>query len=129
LHYALARLLDNKGSGADAKSFEEAKQSALEAVRLKPDLIEARNLLSNMYLHSEQYDAAIEQSRQVLQLDPENESALYHLILALRRSGTASQSDEIEKLAKQLSGLQQASFHKEIETNRYKLVEQAPPSQ
>jgi hypothetical protein len=51
------------------------------------------------------------------------------LILALRRSGTASQSDEIEKLAKQLSGLQQASFHKEIETNRYKLVEQAPPSQ
>jgi tetratricopeptide (TPR) repeat protein len=129
LHYALARLLDNKGSGADAKSFEEAKQSALEAVRLKPDLIEARNLLTNMYLHSEQYDAAIEQSRQVLQLDPENESALYHLILALRRSGTASQSDEIEKLAKQLSGLQQASFHKEIETNRYKLVEQAPPSQ
>jgi tetratricopeptide (TPR) repeat protein len=134
LHYALARLLDNKESTANPKASAEAIQSAMEAVKLKPDFVEARNLLANMYLHADNYDGVIEQSRLVLQYDPANESAMYHLILALRRSGKAGQGDEIngeiQDLSKRLTALQQASFHKEIESNRYKLVEQgAPPAQ
>jgi tetratricopeptide (TPR) repeat protein len=124
LHYALARLLDNKESTANPKASEEAIQSAAEAVRLKPDFVEARNLLANMYLHADNYDGVVEQSRLVLKYDPLNESAMYHLILALRRSGKAGQNDEIQDLSKRLTALQQASFHKEIESNRYKLVEQ-----
>jgi tetratricopeptide (TPR) repeat protein len=124
LNYALARLLANNGSGADAKSTQEAIQSASQAVKLKPDFVEARNLLANLYIHSGHYEPAIEQSRLALRYDPANESAMYHLILALRRSGKGGENGEIQDLAKRLSELQQASFHKEIEINRYKLVEQ-----
>jgi tetratricopeptide (TPR) repeat protein len=126
LNYAIARLLANNGSGADAKSTQEAIHSASEAVRLKPDFVEARNLLANLYIHSNRYDAAIEQSRSALQYDPSNETAMFHLILALRRAGKGGENDEIQALAKRLSELQQASSHKEIEVNRYKLVEQEP---
>jgi tetratricopeptide (TPR) repeat protein len=87
--------------------------------------VEARNLLANLYIHSNRYDAAIEQSRAALQYDPSNETAMFHLILALRRAGKGG-NDEIQGLAKRLSDLQQASSHKEIEVNRYKLVEQEP---
>lgn len=130
LHYALARLLDNKGAAADASSTAEALRAAQEAVKLKPDFVEARNLLASMYIHSEQYDGAIEQSRRVLESDPSNESAIYHLIIALRRSGKSGEDGDIQQLSKQLADLQKGSFKKEIESNRYKLVEQvsSPPS-
>jgi tetratricopeptide (TPR) repeat protein len=126
LHYALARLLDDKTAGVDSNSYQEAVQSAQEAVRLKPDFIEARNLLANMYLHADKYEDAIQQSRLVLQTDPSNQSAMYHLLIALRRSGKPGQSEEIQTLATRLAELQQSSFHKEVENTRYKLVEQQP---
>jgi tetratricopeptide (TPR) repeat protein len=130
LQYALARLLANNPSAVDEKSTQEAIQAASQAVKLKPDFVEARNLLANMYIHSNQYDAAVEQSRLVLQYDPSNESAMFHLILALRRSGKGGENGELQRLSKRLSDLQQASSRKEIELNRYKLVEQqsAPPN-
>jgi tetratricopeptide (TPR) repeat protein len=130
LQYALAWSLANKPSGADGKSAQEAIQAASQAVKLKPDLLEARNLLANLYIRSDQYDAAVEQSRAVLQHDPSNESAMFHLIVALRRSGKSGATAELQDLSKRLSDLQQASSRKEIELNRYKLVEQqsAPPN-
>jgi tetratricopeptide (TPR) repeat protein len=123
LHYTLASLLDNEGPAANTRAFEEAIQSAQQAVKLKPDFLEARNLLARMYMRSGQYSAVIEQCRLVVQADPSDESAIYHLIIALRRSGQDGQKDEIQQLVKRLTVLQQSSLQRETERNRYKLVE------
>ncbi|MBT9330102.1 tetratricopeptide repeat protein [Paracidobacterium acidisoli] len=124
LHYVLARLLDTEGPGATAATSAEAIQSARQAVKLKPDFIEARDLLASLYMNAGNYDQAITECRQTLQFDPSDESAIYHLLIALRRSANGSQKEEVQTLVKRLSALQQSSLHKEIERNRYKLVEQ-----
>lgn len=126
LHYTLARLLDDAGPAAKSKAADEAMESALEAVKLKPDFVEARDLLVRMDMRAGDYLAAIEQCRMVLQYDPANEGAMYHLIVALRRSGDAGQKEEIQQLVKRLTDLQQSSLQKETERNRYKLVEAEP---
>jgi tetratricopeptide (TPR) repeat protein len=124
LHYVFARLLDSEGPTADAQATKEAIQAAQQAVKLKPDFTQARDLLASLYMRSGQYSLAIEQCRLVLQADTSDESATYHLIIALRRSGLAGQNDEIQRLVKRLSELQQASLHDETKRNQYKLVEQ-----
>jgi tetratricopeptide (TPR) repeat protein len=130
LHYVLAKLLDSQVPAGDSKVPEEAIQSALQAVQLKPDFVLARDLLASMYMRSGQYDHAIEQCRLVLQADPLDQGATYHLIIALRRSGQPERKDEIDALVKRLSALQQASLKQETENNRYQLVEQkSSPSQ
>jgi tetratricopeptide (TPR) repeat protein len=123
LHYTLARLLDNGGPAANSIASEEALKSAEEAVKLKPEFVQARDLLVRMYMRSGQYGPAIEQCRLVLQSDPSDENAMYHLIIALRRSGRAGEKDEVQQLVKQLTELQQSSLQRETERNRYKLVE------
>jgi tetratricopeptide (TPR) repeat protein len=131
LHYTLARLLSNESSTAASKASEEAIHSAEQAVRLKPDLLEARDLLAVLYTRSSQYASAVEQCRLVLQANPSDEGTIYHLIIALRHSGQGEHNDEIQQLVKRLSALQQASLQRETERNRYKLVEPgttSPPS-
>ena len=98
-------------------------QSAKQAVKLKPDFLEARNLLATMYMRSGQYQGVIEQCRLVLQSDPSDQSAMYHLMIALRRSGQGEHNDEIQQLVKRLTALQQSSLETETARNRYKLVE------
>ncbi len=101
-------------------------RSALEALKLKPDLVEARDLLATMYTRSGHYDLAIEQCRLALQYAPSDQSAMYQLIIALRHTGQSGRSDEIQALVKRLSDLQQASLQQETDRKRYRLVEQQP---
>ena len=71
LHYLFAKILDTVGSndgGADVSA--EALQSALAAARLKPDMVEAHDLLSAMYMRAGQYGKAIEECRLVLNTRP-----------------------------------------------------------
>ena len=123
LHYTLARLLDNQVPAAGTRVSEEAIQSAKQAVKLKPDFLQARDLLATMYMRSGQYKDVIEQCRLVLRSDPSDETAIFHLIIALRRSGQGGQKSEILQLTKQLTALQQSSLERETARNRYKLVE------
>ena len=124
LHYLLAKLLTSEGSGVAGSATAEALHSALLAVKLKPDLTDARDLLASMYLRSNQYELAIEQCRLALQYAPEDQSAIYHLIIALRHSNRASQKEEITSLVKKLSELQQTSLHQETDRKRFRLVEE-----
>ena len=74
------------------------------AVKLKPDLVEAREfLLASFYIGSGQYSRAIYQSQLALKFDPTDQTALYHLIMALRHSGSSEQRDQIKMLVKRLS--------------------------
>ncbi|WP_263352990.1 tetratricopeptide repeat protein [Acidicapsa acidisoli] len=124
LHFLLAKLLSSSGSDADSKVPEEAIRSALLAVKLKPDLTEARDLLASMYSRSGQYDLAIEQCRLALQTNPSDETAIYHLIVALRHSGQTEQRNEIPALVKRISELQAASRKLETDRKRFTFVEQ-----
>jgi len=126
LHCLLAKLLTSEGSDTGEKVSDEAIQSALIAVKLKPDFVEARDILASIYTQSGQYSLAIEQCRLALKYSPSDRIAIYHLIVALRHSNEAGQREEIQALVKQLSDLQQASRQLETDRKRFKLVEQQP---
>ena len=129
LHYLLAKLLSGQGSGAGSEVSAEAIREALVAVKLKPDLIEARDLLASMYARSDHYDLAIEQCHIALQYNPSDEPAIYHLIVALRHSGQGEERNEIKTLVKRLSELQTTSRQKETDRKRFRLVEGQAPAQ
>jgi tetratricopeptide (TPR) repeat protein len=128
LHYLLAKLLISQGSDTDTgkKASGDALSSLLRAVKLKPDLAEARDLLAGMYIRSGRYNLAIEQCRLALRYSPSDQTSIYHLIVALRHSGQSGQRAEIQTLVKRLSDLQQASRQAETDRKRFKLVEQEP---
>lgn len=129
LHNLLAELLMNQGPAVGSPEYQEAMRSALTAVRLKPDLVSARDTLTSIYVHSRQYNLAIEQCRLALKYSPDDETAAYHLLIALRHSGRTD-DPEIKALVKQLSSMHQASMKKESDLKRYRLVEpDAPPAQ
>ena len=124
LHFLLAKLIVDKEPGTGSEAPAEALKSALLAVKLKPDLVQARDLLASMYMSSGKYGLAIEQCRLALQYAPTDRSALYHLIVALRHSGRSGQRDEIQALVKRLSELQQTVLRQETDSKRFKLLEQ-----
>ena len=116
----------NQTPAPESALFKEALKSALIAVKLKPDMIGARDTLASMYMHSGQYKLAIEQCRLVLQQSPSDETAAYHLVIALRHSGQSG-SDEMKSLVKRLSEMHQESLKRETDRKRYRLVVQEPP--
>jgi len=123
LNLLLADLLMNQAPAAESAVYRDAMKSALLAVKLKPDLVAARDLLASMYMRSGQYNLSIEQCRLALQYAPSDETAMYHLIISLRHSG---HSDELPALVKRLSEMHQESLHAETGRKRFKLVEQEP---
>jgi tetratricopeptide (TPR) repeat protein len=125
LHFLLAKLLFDQGAEGD--TAEQALHSALTAVKLKPDLLEARDLLANMYLRSGKYDLAEAECRTVLQADASDQVALYHLIVALRHSNAPESRAEIQGLVKRLSDVQAAARKEETDRKRFKFVEQPAP--
>ncbi len=133
LHYLLAKQLSgqmsNSTTEANSTVSEEALQSALQAVKLKPDMTEARDLLASMYTDSAQYNLAIEQCRLALQANPGDQTAIYHLIVALRHAGSDEQRAEIPTLVKRLAELQKVSRQQETDRKRFKLETQGAPAQ
>jgi hypothetical protein len=57
----------------------------------------------------------------VLRQDPNDQVALYHLIVALRRTG---HKDELPLLLQRLADARQKATREEGEHNRFKLIEQ-----
>jgi tetratricopeptide (TPR) repeat protein len=120
LLYLQADFLLEKGAAPGSSDFQLAERSARKAVSLQPTLAEARDVLAKLYLQTGQYKEAIEQCRKALDDDPKNQSAVYHLIQALRKSGNSSQ---IPELLKRLAQLREQAAKEESHRNRYKLVE------
>ena len=125
LLYSEAELLEQRGPEPGSMEFREAVKSAEKAISLRPSLGTARDLLAKLYLQSGQDEAAIEQSREALDLDPKDQTALYHLIQALRKSG---RQEDVPGLLKRLAALRMEGTKEENEHNRYKLVEEGSPS-
>ena len=126
LLYLQADILTKIGQEPGSKNFQIALRSAKKAVTLQPTLVPARDVLAKLYLQAGQTHAAIDQCREALKTDPKDQTALYRLIQALRKTGNTK---EIPDLLKRLAELRAESTKEEREHNRYKLVEAgAPPS-
>jgi len=125
LNFLLAKLLTDETPSADSAAFKQALDSVQRAVHLEPNLVSAHDLLAKMYLDTGQYDRAVEECHVALQYAPADETATYHLVIALRHMG---QKDELPALVKRLSQLHQDSLKKETERKRFQLeVRQVPP--
>ena len=125
LLYLRAEILTQRGPDPGSAEFREAMESARKAVSLRPSLASAYDVLAKLYLQAGQNAAAIEQSRKALNYDPKDQTAVYHLIQGLRKSG---RTGEIPDLLKRLAELRMESTKQEAAHNRYKLVEETSSS-
>ena len=83
----------------------EAIAAATRAITLDPTLLSARDLLTGLYLQQENLPLAQQQAELALRQDPTDQQAVYHLILALRRTNRKA---EVPALAKRLAELREA---------------------
>ena len=120
LLYLQADILLQQGAEPGSSEFQTAMRSAKRAVGLRPTLGPARGILAKLYLKAGQFPEAAAQSRKALDIDPKDQSAIYHLIQALRKTDNKT---EIPELLKRLALLRQQATNDEREQYRYKLVE------
>jgi tetratricopeptide (TPR) repeat protein len=120
LLYLQADVLAQKGVDPGSAEFAIALRSAQRAVAMRPGLVPARAVLAKLYLEAGQDRPAAEQCRKALEIDPKDQTSLYRLIQALRKTG---QTDELPPLLKRLAELRQEATQEERQRDRYKLVE------
>ena len=123
LMYMQAQILADKNPDPGSPEYKQAIEVARKAVALQPGVADAHDILAKLYLQGGQNQLAVEQCRQALRADPKHQSALYHLIIALRNTG---QKAELPELLKRLAQLRQEATREEGERNRFKLVEEHP---
>lgn len=119
LWYLQAAILSQKAPGPGSAEFGQGFASAKKAVALDPTLAVAHDVLAKFYLDSGQNALAAGECRLALKQNPEDQTALYHLVLALRKT---NQQGEIPDLLKRLARARQQAAQEEAEHNRYKLV-------
>jgi tetratricopeptide (TPR) repeat protein len=114
--YLLAEALSQQAqlAGHDTQAIAAAQLAA----RLDPQMVAAHDLLATLYLRDGHTRPAIEQCRAALDIDPKDQQALYHLILAMRKT---DQKDQVPELLKQLMQLRTAAQEQGAEEKRYKL--------
>ena len=122
--YLLAEALAAEGKPEGSPDYTEEIHAATTAVKLDPKLVEARDLLSAAYYAGGHMQEAIEQSRAALAVNPKDEAALYHLMLALRKTG---HEDEARALVQQLVELRANSKVNQPPARYYHLYEQKQP--
>jgi tetratricopeptide (TPR) repeat protein len=120
LLYMQADILTQQGAEPGSPEFAKAMRSARRAVEIRPTLGPARGVLAKLYLQSGKYQEAAIECRKALEIDPNDQTAVYHLIQALRKTESKT---EIPALLKRLALLRQEAAKEEREQYRYKLVE------
>jgi tetratricopeptide (TPR) repeat protein len=121
LNYLLAELCIRKGVEPGTPAFQEALAAARRALRKEPGFNLAADTLTELYLRSGQTDLAERTSRLALKSDPNDQSALYHLIVCLRKKGDRA---ELPHLVQRLAEVTATLQEQERALNRFKLVEE-----
>ncbi len=119
-HYLLAEALSEEGKPAGSPEQTEEISSARRSLQLDPTLVAAYDLLSSLYIESGQVDQAIKESRTALSLDPNDQQAVYHLIVALRKTGD---KDQVPTLLKRLMELRAGAAATQKGAKHYRLYE------
>jgi tetratricopeptide (TPR) repeat protein len=126
LLYLEADVLLQKGAEPGTPEFQKAMRSAKNAVRLGPQLEPAHAVLAKLYLQAGGFQQAAAECRKALEIDPTDQTSVYHLIQSLRKSG---QTSEIPDLLKRLAQLRQDATEKERKEYRYRLIDTTEPAQ
>ena len=98
--YLLAEAISHQEHPDENEEIEAANR----ALQDDQQLVDAHDLLANLYLHKGRMDLAIRHSEAALKVDPNDREALYHLVLAVR--GT-DRKDEIPALLKRMNSARQ----------------------
>ena len=79
--------------------------AAQAAVHLDPAMADAQNLLATIYLRQEDFPRAAEHSKAALAVRPNDQQALYHLILTARKG---VDKEQLPVLVKRLAAAREA---------------------
>lgn len=123
LLYLQAELLMQQGAEPGSPEFTKAMRSAKRAIEIRPTLAPGHDVLGKLYLQSGDAKKAAVECRKAVELDPKNQSALYHLIQSLRKT---DDKNEIPEMLKRLASLRQHVAITQREQDQYKLVEGEP---
>ncbi|HEY9126436.1 MAG TPA: tetratricopeptide repeat protein [Acidobacteriaceae bacterium] len=122
--YLLAEALNLSGPRDGSPEAREEITSAKDACRLDPKMAACHNLLAGIYQQSGQTKLAADESRAALAINPNDQQAIYHLILAVRKTSSKA---ELAQLLKRLADARAADHEKQIHSQRFELQE-APPA-
>jgi Flp pilus assembly protein TadD len=122
LLFVEADILAERNPDVGSPEFECAVATARRVSELQPGMTDAEDLLAKLDLQAGNNERAVDESRDALRRNPDDQPALYHLIVGLRRTG---HKDELPPLLQRLAELRQKATHEEGEHNRYKLIEQS----
>ena len=126
LHYLQAAIIQQKAPTVGSLEFQRGVQSAKKAIALQPSLASAHDVLASFYLQAGNTELAIAECRAALEHNPKDQTAMYRLIVALRKRDRKA---EIPDILKRLAQARQEATKKEAEDNRYKLVVDSPTRQ
>ncbi len=118
--YLLAEALSEEGKPAGTPEYREEIEAAHRAVHLDPKRIEAHDLLASIYLQSGDTKDAIDESQAALAINPKDAQALYHLVLAVRKT---DRKDELPGLLKRLMEARKEAETEAEQHRPHKLVE------
>jgi len=124
-HYLFAEALSQEGPAEGSPDYMEEVAAARKACQLDPSMTAPHDLLAAIYLQEDHHQLAMEESRAALKLDPNDQQALYHLILSLRKTGN---KDQIPALLKQLAAARAAAQEEQSRNQRFQLHEAPAPS-
>ena len=117
----LAEALEQQGKPEGTPEYKERLAAAQQAVKLDPNMAAAHDVLANIYLQADKTELAIRHCNLALEIDPSDQTALYHLILAIRKT---DRQDEVPDLMKRLAALKKAATEEESKKVDYRLMEQ-----
>jgi tetratricopeptide (TPR) repeat protein len=117
--YLLAEALSDKSDAANSIDYKEEVAAAERAARLDTHMVAAHDLLATAYLRNNQPQKAVQECHAALAVDPNDQQAVYHLILALRKTNS---KDEIPDLLKKLNQLR-STTPQGSQSKRFRLEE------
>lgn len=124
--YLLAEALSEENKTAENPNYAEEITAAKRAVSLDPKRLDAHDLLASIYLQSDQTNLSIEQSREALKIDPNDEQAIFHLMIAFRKTG---QKAEVAELVRRLVQVRQDQQTERKRKKVYRLIEEPAMSE
>ncbi len=123
LLYLQADVLALQDPKPGSAEFENALHSAKKAISLNPSLAPARTVLAKLYMESGQHAEAAAECRKALEINPDDQTAIYLLVRSL---GKTEHKSEVPDLLKRLALVRERAANKKREENRFKLVEEKP---
>lgn len=124
-NYLLAEALAEQSPEEGTPDYREELTAAQRACKLDQSMTAAHDLMAGIYLQQDHPELALQQSQLALRYDPKDQQALYHSVLALRKTGDKVQ---IASLLKQLAALRASAQLEQTQNRRYQLEEVSPAS-